>query len=85
MPIVKQVDCDGDYEGVVAFIHADPRYLKGPNCWDECVSGETYSGELHRRPLDASGKAFLYCQHKHRSIDAAVSCVKKMMRVVSKR
>lgn len=80
MPIVRQVDSDYEGDGVVAFIDSTPRYRKGPNVWDECVSGETYRAELHRKPLDASGLAFKYCQHEHRSIDGAIRCAKKMMR-----
>lgn len=80
MPIVRQVDADYEGAGVVAFIGSTPRYRKGPNCWDECVSGETYSVELHHRPLDASGRAFKYCHHEHREIDGAVRCAKKLMR-----
>jgi hypothetical protein len=80
MAIVKQVDADYEGDGIVAFVNSTPRYRKGPNVWDECVSGETYRVELHRKPLDASGRAFKYCQHEHRSIDGAVLCAKKLMR-----
>jgi hypothetical protein len=82
MSIVRQVDADYEGDNVVAFIDSMPRYRKGPNVWDECVSGEAYSVELHRKPLDASGRAFKYCQHKHREIDGAVRCAKKLMRAL---
>ena len=78
MAIVRQVDPSYN-DPVVAFIDSTPRYRKGPNVWDECVSGETYRVELHRKPLDASGKAFKYCQHEHREIDGAIRCTKKLM------
>lgn len=80
MAIVKQVDADYEGDGVVAFIDATPRYRRGSNFGD-MSSGETYTVELHRRPLDASGVAFKYCGHEHRSIDGAVRCAKKLMRV----
>lgn len=82
MAIVKQVDADYEGDHVVAFIDSTPRYRKGPNVWDECVSGETYRAELHRKPLDASGLAFKYCPHEHREIDAAVRCARRMMRAL---
>lgn len=80
MAIVRQVDADYAGDGVVAFVDATPRYRKGPNVWDECVSGETYRVELHRKPLDSSGLAFKHCPHEHRQIDGAVRCAKKLMR-----
>lgn len=80
MSIFKQVDSDYEGDAIVAFIDSTPRYRKGPNVWDECVSGETYRVELHRKPITGSDRAFKYCQHEHRSIDAAVRCAKKLMR-----
>lgn len=82
MSIIKQIDADYEGDGVVAFIDAAPRYRKGPNVWDECISGETYRVELHRKPLDASGRAFKYCPHEHRGIDAAVRCARKLLKQV---
>lgn len=79
MAIVRQVDPDYN-DPFVAFVDSTPRYRKGPNVWDECVSGETYRVELHRKPLDASGRAFMFCPHEHRSIDGAILCAKKLMR-----
>lgn len=84
MAIVRQVDADYEGDGMVAFVGSTPRYRKGPNVWDECVSGETYCVEIHRKPLDASGRAFKYCHHEHRSIDAAIRCAKKIMRAERK-
>ena len=80
MSIVKQVDADYAGDGIVAFVESTPRYRKGPNVWDECVTGETYRVELHRKPITGSDKAFQYCRHEHRSIDAAVRCAKALMR-----
>lgn len=80
MSIVRQVDADYEGDGIVAFIDSTPRYRKGPNCWDECVSGETYCVELHRKPITGSDKAFKFCRHEHRTIDAAIRCAKKIMR-----
>ena len=80
MSIVRQVDADYEGDNVVAFIDSTPRYRKGPNAWDECVSGETYRTELHRKPLDSSGRAFKYCRHEHRSVDGAIRCAKRLMR-----
>jgi hypothetical protein len=79
MPIVRQVDADYEGDGVVAFIDATPRYRKGA-AFGESVTGETYRAEVHRKPLDASGLAFRYCQHEHRSIDAAIRCAKILLR-----
>lgn len=80
MSIVRQVDSDYEGDGVVAFIDSTPRYRKGLSVVDECVTGETYRVELHRKPLDASGRAFKFCQHEHREIDSAVRCARRLMR-----
>lgn len=80
MSIIKQVDADYEGDGMVAFIDSTPRYRKGPNVWDECVTGETYRVEIHRKPLDASARAFKFCPHEHREIDGAVRCAKRLMR-----
>jgi hypothetical protein len=80
MSIVRQVDSDYEGDGMVAFIDSTPRYRKGPNVWDECITGETYRVELHRKPLDASGRAFKFCAHEHREIDAAIRCARRLMR-----
>lgn len=84
MSIVRQIDSSYAGDDMVAFVDSTPRYQKGPNCWDECVTGETYRVELHRKPLDASGKAFKYCQHEHREIDSAIRCARKLMRAERK-
>ena len=83
MAIVRQVDADYEGDGIVAFIDSTPRYRDnrtGDGTYGEMVTGETYRVELHRKPLDASGRAFKFCRHEHRSIDAAVRCAKKLMR-----
>ena len=80
MAIVRQVDSDYEGDAMVAFVDSTPRYVKGPNVWDECVSGETYRVEVHRKPLSTDTRAFKYCPHEHRSIDGAIACAKKLMR-----
>lgn len=80
MSIVRQVDAEYEGDMVVAFVGSTPRYRKGPSAIDECVTGETYSVELHRKPLDASGRAFKFCHHEHRSVDSAIRCAKKLLK-----
>lgn len=80
--IRKQVDSDYEGDNMVAFLRASPCYRKSSNVLEDRVSGETYNVEVHRKPLDASGRAYKYCSHEHRSIDSAVRCAKKLMRLL---
>lgn len=84
MAIVRQVDSDYAGDNMVAFVQSAPRYRRhGPGGFGEMETGETYNVEVHHKPLDASGKAFAYCPHEHREIDAAVRCARRFMRTLS--
>lgn len=77
MSIVRQVDSDYN-DDFVAFVDSAPIYRK-VNAFEDRVSGETYRVELHRKPLN--GLAFKYCRHEHRSIDAAIRCARKLLKL----
>jgi len=83
MTIVRQVDATYAGDDFVAFVESEPNYLKCNNSWEEMNGGDTYFISLHHKPLNASdgGMGFMRCKHRHREIDAAVRCAKRMLRL----
>jgi len=78
MAIVKQVDPTYN-DPFVAFVESEPNYIKG-HAWEERVNGERYSVSVHEKPLRTDKPmGFAWCKHRHRSIDAAVTCAKRML------
>lgn len=82
MSIVRQIDSTYAGDNFVAFVESEPRWLKPRNPWIDMNGGDTYYVSLHRKPLSAGngGVGFANCKHKHRDIDAAVRCAKRMLR-----
>lgn len=75
--ICKQVDPDYPGDNYVAFVIADPVYSRR-GTFGDMQSGETYSVEVCKKT--DMGIGFKFCQHNHRSIDAAAKCAKVLLR-----
>ena len=83
MEIMKQIDLEDvgitNRTDLVAFVTAHD-VMRGP------VGGEyplhRYTGEIHRRPV-GQASAFRWCQHDHRSLDAATRCTRTLLRLVA--
>lgn len=78
MAIRAQVDPTYN-DPLVAFVESEDVFCKRVT-FDEYVSGEVYFVSIHRKPITTiEPMGIAWCKHRHRSIDAARRCAKRLL------